>query len=63
MLTVLPHDVRERMAAVVDRHFDAQIEATQRFHGFDGRVSLDAIRETTLAIACFIAEWCGFEAA
>jgi hypothetical protein len=59
VLTVIPHDVRERMAAVVDRHFDAQIAATQRFHGFDGRVSLGA---TTLAIACFIAEWCGFEA-
>jgi acetylornithine deacetylase len=32
-------------------------------HGFDERVSLESIRDTTLAIACFIAEWCGFEAA
>ena len=28
-------------------------------HAFDERVRLDSLPETTLAIALFVAEWCG----
>jgi acetylornithine deacetylase len=30
-------------------------------HGFDERVNIQSIRDTTVAIACFIASWCGYE--
>ena len=32
-------------------------------HAFDERVELDSVRKVTQAIALFIAEWCGVEAA
>jgi acetylornithine deacetylase len=32
-------------------------------HGFDERVELDSVRRCTQAMALFIAEWCGLEAA
>ncbi|MCC7271607.1 MAG: ArgE/DapE family deacylase [Alphaproteobacteria bacterium] len=32
-------------------------------HGFDERVEIESIRTTTQAMALFIAEWCGLEAA
>jgi acetylornithine deacetylase len=31
----------------------------EKIHGFNERVSLESIRETTKAIALFVAEWCG----
>ena len=31
----------------------------ENHHGFDERANLPTLRQTTLAIACFIAEWCG----
>jgi len=31
----------------------------ENHHGFDERAHLPTLRQTTLAIACFIAEWCG----
>jgi acetylornithine deacetylase len=33
----------------------------ERAHGFDERVNIQSIRDTTVAIACFIAEWCGYD--
>lgn len=35
----------------------------ENLHGFDERVSLASLRRVTTAIALFIAEWCGVEAA
>jgi acetylornithine deacetylase len=35
----------------------------EAIHGFDERVELDSVRRVTQAIALFIAEWCGLEAA
>ncbi|MGD9744589.1 MAG: M20/M25/M40 family metallo-hydrolase, partial [Dongiaceae bacterium] len=32
-------------------------------HGFDERVDIESIRQVTQAIALFIADWCGLEAA
>lgn len=34
---------------------------SENIHGVDERVSLDSIRRTTIAMALFIAEWCGLE--
>lgn len=34
----------------------------EQVHGFNERVNIQSIRDTTLAIACFVAEWCGYEA-
>jgi acetylornithine deacetylase/succinyl-diaminopimelate desuccinylase-like protein len=31
----------------------------EKVHGFNERVSLESIRQTTKAIALFVAEWCG----
>ena len=36
---------------------------SQNIHGFDERVSLASIKRITAAMALFIAEWCGVEAA
>jgi acetylornithine deacetylase len=36
---------------------------SQEYHGFDERVELDSVRGVTQAIALFIADWCGVEAA
>ena len=33
----------------------------EKIHGFNERVSIQSIRETTKAIALFIAGWCGVE--
>ncbi len=33
----------------------------ENHHGFDERGHLDTLRQTTLAIAAFIADWCGLE--
>ena len=30
-------------------------------HGFDERTNLDQLKTTTLAMACFIADWCGLQ--
>ena len=35
---------------------------SENIHGVDERVSVDSIRRTTIAMALFIAEWCGVEA-
>jgi acetylornithine deacetylase len=35
----------------------------ENIHGYDERVRLDSVRRVTGAIALFIAEWCGLEAA
>ena len=35
----------------------------ENVHGFNERVNIQSIRDTTVAIACFIAEWCGYDAA
>ncbi len=32
-------------------------------HGFDEKVDLDSVRRVTQAIALFVADWCGLEAA
>ncbi|MEC9346037.1 MAG: ArgE/DapE family deacylase [Pseudomonadota bacterium] len=36
---------------------------SEHIHGFDERVSLSSTRQVTKAIALFIADWCGLEAA
>jgi len=36
---------------------------SEDIHGFDERVDLDSVRRVTQAIALFIADWCGVEAA
>ena len=36
---------------------------SENIHGFNERVELDSIRKNTQAMALFIAEWCGLEAA
>ena len=36
---------------------------SEDIHGFDERVDLDSVRRVTQAIALFIADWCGLEAA
>lgn len=36
---------------------------SEDIHGFDERVDLDSVRQVTQAIALFIADWCGLEAA
>jgi len=33
----------------------------ERVHGFNERVNIQSIRDTTVAIACFVAEWCGYD--
>ncbi|HWK47654.1 MAG TPA: ArgE/DapE family deacylase [Stellaceae bacterium] len=33
----------------------------EKIHGFNERVNIQSIRDTTVAIACFVAEWCGFD--
>lgn len=35
---------------------------SENIHGVDERVSVESIRRTTIAMALFIAEWCGVEA-
>ncbi len=40
--------------------FGANAEA---MHGFNERVDIESLRKTTRAIALFVAEWCGVEAA
>ena len=35
----------------------------ERMHGFNERVEIESLRKTTRAIALFVAEWCGVEAA
>ena len=35
----------------------------QAIHGFDERVSLSSVQRVTTAMALFVAEWCGLEAA
>jgi len=33
----------------------------EKIHGFNERVNIQSIRDTTVAIACFAAEWCGYD--
>jgi len=35
----------------------------EKSHGFNVRVEIESSRETTKAIAYFVASWCGVEAA
>jgi acetylornithine deacetylase len=35
----------------------------EKIHGFNERVEIQSIRETTKAIALFVATWCGVEPA
>jgi acetylornithine deacetylase len=36
---------------------------SRNIHGFDEAVELESVRRTTLAIALFVADWCGVEEA
>jgi acetylornithine deacetylase len=35
----------------------------EKIHGFNERVNIQSIRDTTVAIACFTAMWCGYDLA
>ena len=37
--------------------------SSESIHGFNERVSMESIRQTTAAMALFVAEWCGLEKA
>jgi len=36
---------------------------SENIHGFNERVDLESVRKNTQAIALFVAQWCGLEAA
>jgi acetylornithine deacetylase len=52
-------------ARFYDRYFDIPAfcygPVGERIHGFNERVNLASLRETTKAIAFFVAQWCGIE--
>lgn len=54
-------------ARFYDRHFGIPAfcygPVGERIHGFNERLNLDSLRETTKAIAYFVADWCGIEPA
>lgn len=63
--------MRERLSTAVDdtrfyNHYDdipglCYGPAGENLHSFDERASLKSLRETTLVLALFVAEWCGVE--
>jgi acetylornithine deacetylase len=54
-------------ARFYDRHFGIPAfcygPVGERIHGFNERVNLQSLRETTKALAFFVAEWCGCRSA
>ena len=54
-------------ARFYDRHFGIPAfcygPVGERIHGFNERLNLESLRETTKTIANFVAQWCGIEPA
>jgi acetylornithine deacetylase len=52
-------------ARFYDRHFGIPAlcygPVGERVHGFDERVNLASLRETTKTLAYFVAQWCGVQ--